>query len=241
MARSNMEIEIEGWLQNHNISGAWELASPLVDQEYNIELLSEYYSTFSPVVFISVIEWAVRLFSTFCLINEINQSSKRISEIVGAMKGYSYLGQAPEQFINIHEGIDNTLIILGNKLKNGINVIREYAEDIPLINAYGGELNQVWTNIINNAYDAMNGKGQIKIRTMKDGSNIKVEIEDNGPGIPEKIQSRIFDPFFTTKEPGKGTGLGLSTSYSTVCERHKGKISVASHPGKTSFTVTLPI
>lgn len=241
MARSNMEIEIEEWLQNHNISNAWELAPPLVDQEYDTELLTEYYSTFSPVVFIPVIEWAVRLFSTSCLINEINQSSKRISEIVGAMKGYSYLGQAPEQFINIHEGIDNTLIILGNKLKDGINVVREYAEDIPLINAYGSELNQVWTNIISNAYDAMKGKGQIKIRTMKDGSNVKVEIEDNGPGIPEEIQSRIFDPFFTTKEPGKGTGLGLSTSYSTVCERHKGKISVTSLPGKTSFTVTLPI
>jgi signal transduction histidine kinase len=177
----------------------------------------------------------------YVLLNEIKQGSARISEIVGALKSYSYLGQAPIQLINVHEGIDNTLVILRNKLKTGVTVVREYDSNLPPISAYGSELNQVWTNILDNAWDAMSGNGMITIRTKRDGANIAVEIEDNGPGIPREIQTRIFDPFFTTKEPGKGTGLGLSTSYSIVVEKHNGTITVTSEPGKTCFRVTLPV
>jgi len=161
--------------------------------------------------------------------------------IVSALRSYSYLGQAPFQLINVQEGIDNTLVILHHKLKSGITVTRDYGNDIPLISAYGSELNQVWTNILDNALDVLNGKGEIIIRSIKEDSNVIIEILDNGPGIPNEIQSRIFDPFFTTKEPGKGTGLGLSTSYNIIVEKHKGKISVNSQPGKTCFSVVLPI
>ena len=241
MTRSDSETKIEDWLVDHKIDNGWELAPTLVDQGYDTETLVEYYNLFQENVFIEVLRWIESIYSAYNLMNEITQSSARISEIVGAMRSYSYLGKAPVQFINIHEGIDNTLIILRNKLKNGITVSREYAENLPLINAYGSELNQVWTNILANASEAISGKGQITIRTTKDRSNVIVEIEDNGPGIPPEIQSRIFDPFFTTKEPGKGTGLGLSTSYSIVCERHNGNISVISKPGKTCFTITLPL
>ena len=136
---------------------------------------------------------------------------------------------------------DNTLVILRNKLKQGIEISREYGGDVPRISAFGSELNQVWTNLIDNAADAMDGRGHIEIRTRRDGDWILVEIEDDGPGIPRHIQHQVFDPFFTTKEPGKGTGLGLSTTYSIITEKHHGTIVVRSAPGKTCFRVRLPI
>ncbi len=241
ITRSEKEIEIENWLNTQNIDNAWDLAPLLTEQEYDIETLNRYYDLFGADIFSTVLNWSVCVYNSYNLLGEITQSSSRISEIINAVKHYSYMDKAPVQLINIHEGIDDTLIILGSKLKSGINIIRKYSKDIPPISAYGGELNQVWTNIISNASDAMNGKGQIIIRTKMDKSQIIVEFEDNGPGIPREIQSRIFDPFFTTKQPGKGTGMGLSTSYSIVCNRHKGKISVISHPGKTCFAVNLPL
>ena len=160
---------------------------------------------------------------------------------MGALKSYSYLGQAPAQTVDLREGLDNTLVILRSKLKAGISVHREYGADVPKVLAYGSELNQVWTNLLDNAADAMGGKGEINIRTRRENGWAVVEIEDNGPGIPADIAPRIFDPFFTTKAPGKGTGLGLSTSFSIVTHKHRGEIRVASRPGSTRFTVKLPI
>jgi len=180
-------------------------------------------------------------FPVYRLLHEIGNGSARISEIVGALKGYSYLGQAPVQAVNLHEGIDNTLVILRNKLNKGVTVHCDYCSNLPLIQAYGGELNQVWTNLLDNAVDAMDGKGEITIRSRTGDGQVFVEIEDNGPGIPAEIQSRVFDPFFTTKGPGKGTGLGLSTAYSIITEKHHGSIFLESHPGSTRFTVQLPI
>jgi signal transduction histidine kinase len=187
-----------------------------------------------------VLAWASSAFRVYLLTHEIGQGSARISEIVGALKSYSYLGQAPVQAVDLHEGIDNTLVILRNKLKHGIEVRREYGA-VPPVAAYGSELNQVWTNLLDNAADAMDGKGTITIRTHQDGAWAVVEIVDDGPGIAASIQHKVFDPFFTTKEPGEGTGLGLSTTYSIVTERHHGTISVTSVPGETRFTVRLPI
>jgi len=151
-----------------------------------------------------------------------------------------YLDQAPIQTIDIHEGLNNTLVMLRHKLKEGIDVKREYAESLPNIQAYGSELNQVWTNIIDNSIDAMNGQGEIIIKTHQDGEWVIVELEDNGPGIPEDFQEEIFSPFFTTKAVGKGTGLGLNISYKII-EKHSGEIKVFSKPGKTRFQVSLPI
>jgi signal transduction histidine kinase len=141
----------------------------------------------------------------------------------------------------VREGLDNTLIILHNKLKRGVTVEREYADDLPLIQAYASELNQVWTNIIDNAIDAMDGEGTLIVRTRREDPWIVIEIEDNGPGIPEESQSKIFDPFFTTKGPGVGTGLGLNISRNLIVQKHHGQISVVSEPGRTCFSVRLPI
>jgi signal transduction histidine kinase len=143
--------------------------------------------------------------------------------------------------VNVHEGLDNTLVMLRSKLKEGISVRREYQEDLPRIQAYGSELNQVWTNIIDNAVGAMNGQGEIVLRTRQEDEWVVVEIEDNGPGIPDEVQSRIFDPFFTTKPPGEGTGLGLNISHNIIVQKHGGKIGVRSVPGNTCFEIRLPI
>jgi signal transduction histidine kinase len=153
----------------------------------------------------------------------------------------SYLDQAPVQTVNIEEGLDNTLLILRNKLKTGISVRKEFSNDLPEINAYGSELNQVWTNIIDNAIDALDGSGEIIIRTGIDQDDVIVEIEDNGSGIPSEVLPKIFDPFFTTKLPGKGSGLGLDISYNIIVYKHKGDIKVDSKPGKTCFQIRLPV
>jgi signal transduction histidine kinase len=151
------------------------------------------------------------------------------------------MDRASLQEVDIHEGIDNTLIIFGHKLKKGITVKREYEQSLPRITAYGSELNQVWTNLIDNAIDAMDGKGQLTIRTIKDNTCILIEFTDTGVGIPKAIQSRIFEPFFTTKDVGAGTGLGLDIAYRIITKRHKGDIHVESQPGQTCFRIYLPI
>ncbi len=241
ITHSDNEYLLEQWLEENGVKEPWNIAPILNDQGIDVETLRKICSEFKHEAIADAVEWLAYSLLIHPLISEIIESTSRISEIVIALKNYSFLGQAPIQQVNIHEGINNTLIILKNKLKSGINVIKDYSEDVPLITAYGSELNQVWTNIIDNAIDAMNGKGEITIRTRKNKNSVSVEIEDNGPGIPVEVQSRIFDPFFTTKEPGKGTGLGLSTSYGIITEKHKGKLKVQSQNGTTRFTVVLPI
>ena len=189
----------------------------------------------------TVIAWLGATYTVYSLLTEIEQGVGRIGEIVKALKTYSYSDQTSAQSVDLHEGIDNTLVILHNKLKSAISVRREYDPDLPQIQAYGGELSQVWTNIIANAADALEGKGEIAIRTCREGEWVIVEIEDNGPGIPQEIQPKIFDPFFTTKAPGVGSGLGLNISYNIIVQRHRGNIKVFSQPGKTRFEIMLPI
>jgi signal transduction histidine kinase len=241
MARSDREAVVEEWLDHRGVTDAWKLAPPLVGLGIDPPALTRLSTVFQDETLDAALAWVASLFPVYSLLNEIGHGSLRISEIVGALKSYSYLGQAPAQAVNLHEGIDNTLIILRNKLKAGVSVRREYGADVPAVQGYGSELNQVWTNLLDNAADALGGKGQIIIRTRREGAWVEVEIEDNGPGIPEENLPRIFDPFFTTKAPGKGTGLGLSTSYGIVTEKHKGEIQVESRPGCTRFTVKLPI
>jgi signal transduction histidine kinase len=177
---------------------------------------------------------------TYTLLDEIGMGTERLSEIVKSVKAYSYLDQGPVQQVDIHQGLENTLVILRHKLKNGITIKREYAPDLPLIEAHGSELNQVWTNILDNAADAMHGQGEIILRTRAEDKKVIVEIQDNGPGIPPEIKKRVFEPFFTTKPPGLGTGLGLHIAY-TVVNNHAGRIDLTSEPGKTCFQVTLPM
>jgi signal transduction histidine kinase len=234
------ENEIEDWLVENKIEDSYVYASGLVSMGFEREELEKMVAGHNPEIFFIALIWSTHVYQINSLLREVNEASLRISEIVKAMKGYAYLDQAPIQEINVHEGIDNTLIILRSKLKEGVTVHREY-DELPLISAYGSELNQAWTNILDNAIDAMSDKGEITIRTRSSGQSIEVEIEDNGKGIPAEIQSKIFDPFFTTKPPGKGTGLGLATVYGIITEKHHGKISVSSVPGKTLFKIELPV
>ncbi|MDP9325003.1 MAG: ATP-binding protein, partial [Candidatus Dormibacteraeota bacterium] len=241
VTRADKEGAVEEWLDDRGIDDAWELAPALVAQGLEPEGLSRLEAAVGGEALPVAIASAARAFPVYSLLREIGEGSSRISELVGALKSYSYLGQAPVQDVDIHEGLDNTLVILRHKLKQGIDVVRDYCIDMPRVPAYGSELNQVWTNLLDNAADAMAGEGRIRIRTRVDGPWAVVDIDDEGPGIPEEIQSRIFDPFFTTKAPGKGTGLGLSTTYSIITEKHHGRIELESRPGLTRFTVHLPL
>ena len=174
------------------------------------------------------------------LIGEIENSTKRISDLVRAVKEYSHMDRAAMQETDVHQGLESTLTILGHQLKRGINVVREYDKSLPLICAYGGELNQIWTNLMDNAIEAMHGEGELRVRTARDLDRVLVEIRDNGPGIPQDVLPHIFEPFFTTKGVGEGTGLGLD-SVCRIVRNHQGEIRVTSQPGDTRFQVYLPI
>ncbi|MGH2581600.1 MAG: ATP-binding protein [Anaerolineales bacterium] len=241
LARSDLAEEIEQWLHNHQSQRVSGSISNLVDLDFSVSRLNELAGEFHGEQLVALLNWLGANYAVQNLLAEIDHSAKRVSEIVKALKSYIYLDQAPIQSVDLKAGIEDTLLILGSKLRPGVSVIREYADALPNIQAYGSELNQVWTNIIDNAVDAMGGKGEIRIRTKRDGDWAVVEIEDNGPGIPVEIQNRIFDVFFTTKPIGKGTGLGLSISYNVVVHKHSGDIRLYSKPGQTRFEVWLPI
>jgi signal transduction histidine kinase len=243
LTRSDLEGEIEMWLEEHAIDNSWLIAPNLVNLKFNEDELTALADEFPEERLMCIIEWLDATFTVYSLLNELSQGSGRISGIVKALKSYAYLDQAPVQLVDVHQGLDDTLTILQNKLKKGFNVKRDYAPVLPEIMGYGSELNQVWTNIIDNAIDALDSQedSQIIIRTCQESEWVVVEIEDNGPGIPKEIQSKIFDAFFSTKGVGKGTGLGLNISYSIVVQKHRGDLRVKSEPGKTIFEVWLPI
>ena len=178
--------------------------------------------------------------STAALLSEVKDSTGRVSALVAAVKSYSQLDRASLQLIDVTEGIDSTLVMLGHKLRGGITVVRDYGTDVPRIEANPAELNQVWTNIIDNAIDAMDGNGTLRVSTRADPEDVIVEIGDTGPGMPPDVQARAFEPFYTTKDVGKGTGLGLDISRRIVVERHHGEITIDSRPGETVLRVRLP-
>lgn len=245
VARGDREEQVESWLDGHAVPDAGGFAPTLVTLGYDIAQL-DHLAAQAGVGLPTAVRWLVSRYVVSDRLVEVSQGASRISEIVKALKGYAYLDQAPVQEVDVHEGIDSTLIILRHKLKAGIKVTRAYAPDLPRISAWGSELNQVWTNILDNASDALadrikDGSAEITIRTRREGDFVVVEIGDNGPGIPTEIQDRIFEAFFTTKPPGKGTGLGLDISYRIVVHRHRGDLRVTSRPGQTTFVVKLPI
>ncbi|WP_460206652.1 ATP-binding protein [Scytonema sp. NUACC21] len=241
LTQSDKEDEITDWLEDHDISKAWKLAPTLVNAKFNVEKLDFLADNIPAECFGSVLNWLEGTLATYGLIGEIEQSTTRISELVKAIKGYSYMDRAPLQEIDIHEGIETTLLILHHRLKQGVIVNKEYDCTLPKISVYAAELNQVWSNLIDNAIDAMNGKGDLTIRTYRDNDCLIVEIIDTGMGIPLEIQPRIFEPFFTTKGVGKGTGLGLEIAYRIIVNRHQGNIYFKSQPGNTCFQVRLPL
>jgi signal transduction histidine kinase len=241
ITRSDREAELEQWLEDNGVEDAWELAPALVTMGYSVDELIRMGTNFTAKQVPAVLTWLVSGFTIFNILDEISEGARRISEIVKALKTYTYLDQAPVQNVDLHTGMENTLVMLRSRLKQGIIIHRHYAHDLPAIEAYGSELNQVWTNIIDNAIAAMKGQGEITLHTRREGNWVVVEITDTGPGIPKEIQSHIFDPFFTTKPPGEGTGLGLNISHNIIVQKHKGEISVTSKPGTTCFQVKLPL
>jgi signal transduction histidine kinase len=263
MTEGEQEDKIIDWLESHGVNDGWKLASDLANAGITIDKLDDIASNVtsyqslatSTIADNNIVEqknplledtlsWLNATTRVDRLLYEIKSSATRISELVSAVKSYSYMDQAPLQDVDIYSGIESTLIMLHHKLKEAdITIIREYDSNLPHVNAIGNELNQVWTNLIDNAIDGIGKHGTITIRTKnEDNSQILVEVIDNGSqGIPGDIQSRIFEPFFTTKEPGKGTGLGLSISHRIVTQTHKGDIGFYSRPGETSFQIRLPI
>lgn len=241
LAQSDRENALTDWLEEQGINNGWQLAPTLVSagvDEARLEAIAEQMPTDTLG---EALTWLEASLTVAGLVNEVEQSTARISELVKAVKAYSYMDQASSQEIDVHQGLENTLTILKSKLKHGVTVKREYDQSVPHICAYGSELNQVWTNLIDNAIDAMQGQGELKIRTAHEQDNVLVEIADNGPGIPLAIQSRIFEPFFTTKGVGEGTGLGLDITRRIVVQRHHGDIRFNSTEGDTRFQVRLPI
>lgn len=247
LERSDLEENLEAWMEAHAIDQPWEVAPVLAEAGLDRARLSNLMETFSAAQWNPVITWLSCHIQIYTLAYEIAMGAGRITEIVHALKSYTYMDQAPVQQVDIHAGLDNTLVILRSKLlQANIRVVREYDPNLPQVEAHGSELNQVWTNLIDNAIDAirMNGQsetGQITLRTRCDGAWVVVEVEDNGQGIPEAVRSTLFDPFTTSKPVGKGTGLGLNISHNIIVQKHKGKIQFQSQPGQTCFEVWLPL
>ena len=241
LTRSDRESDLEAWLDNQGFDNAWEVAPTLGSLGYEVSELEPMAGQFTPDQLPAVVDWLKDTYEVYSLLDEISQGAGRISELVQALKGYSYLDQAPIQAVDIHEGLDSTLVILRSKLTPEITVHRDYCENLPHIQAFGSQLNQVWTNLIDNAIDAVDGQGQVTLRTRYDDEWVIVEVEDDGSGIADDALPHLFDPFYTTKPPGSGTGLGLNISHNIIVQKHGGRIDVDSRPGRTRFTVRIPI
>ncbi len=236
---SQLEDQVEKILHQYGIKDGWQYASTLVESGVQPEPLSLMLGGVRGEAAEPALKRAAALVEIHDLLTELENSTSRISDLVRAIKDYSYMDQAPVQDVDLTKGLENTLTIIAHKLKKGVIIKRDYHPTPLLVNSYGSELNQVWTNIIDNAIDAMHGKGELRIKTFLEGDCAVVEIGDSGPGIPPEIQSRIFEPFFTTKGVGEGTGLGLDTTLRIV-HKHRGSINVISSPGDTRFQIRLP-
>ena len=239
---SDREEELASALRRHGVADPWELAPTLVDTGLDEAWVERVAAAAGDERLGAALAWLASGLAAAALVGELDEATGRIAELVQAVKEYSYMDRAPEQDVDVHDGIERTLTILGHKLKHAqVSVERDYDEAAPRITAYASELNQVWTNLLDNAIDAVGGSGTITVRTRAREDAIVVEVVDDGPGIPEEIQSRVFEPFFTTKDVGEGTGLGLEIAYRIVVDHHRGEIRLESRPGETRFLVRLPV
>ena len=245
LTQSEMEDDLSDWLEEHNIEEPWDVAATLVTAGLTRDILTDFVPLLVPEHVGNFLNWLARDVEMRALSNALAISTERISSLVTAMKSYSYMDQATDKSLtDVHKGIEDTLIVMGHKFRSKKVTVQKNFGDVPKFNAYGNELNQVWTNLLDNAVDAVPEKnGVIAIDTRYDAGEkcVHVDVTDNGHGIPEEKQSRIFEPFFTTKEAGKGTGLGLDITYRIVTGRHGGTLLVESEPGSTRFKVRLPI
>ncbi|MGA7293842.1 MAG: ATP-binding protein [Terriglobales bacterium] len=237
---SDLEDQIDSLLRSHGLDDLWQLASDLAHRNVKPEALESLFAALGPDTARTALVRIAASVEIANLLNEIESSTSRISDLVGAIKEYTYMDQAPVQNVDIVKSLETTLTILHHKLKRGVVVQRDYQRIPFLVNSFGSELNQVWTNIIDNAIDAMGGKGELRVRTYREDGCVVVEIGDNGPGISPEVKAHIFEPFFTTKGVGEGTGLGLDT-VQRIVKKHRGTVQVTSQPGDTRFQVWLPL
>ena len=239
---ADLESDLASWLERRGVADPWALASALSAGGIDEAWCEQAYGVLGDRALAPGLEWVSATISARTLLGELKDSTRRISELVAAVRSYSQLDRASRQRTDVCEGLESTLTMLGHKLRQGVTVVREY-DDVPAIDAYAGELNQVWTNLVDNAVDAMEGSGTLTVRAHGDGEQVVVEIADTGSGMPPEVVARAFEPFFTTKDVGKGTGLGLDIARRIVVERHGGTITVEAGPDRpgTTIVVTLPV
>ncbi|UQX88282.1 ATP-binding protein [Jatrophihabitans telluris] len=240
MEAADREDEIADWLEGRGISGGWDIAPTFVSSGLDVEWLEGVAEHVNPAIFEGAMRWLNYTLETELLMNEIEDSTTRISSLVGAAKQYSQMDRAPFRVVDVHELLKSTLVMLNSKIGDKITVVKDFDRSLPPIPAYAAELNQVWTNLIDNAVAAMPDGGTLTVSTHRDGDSLVVTIGDTGTGIPTDIKNRIFEPFFTTKPIGQGTGLGLDISWRIVVKKHHGDLRVSSEPGDTRFEVRLP-
>jgi signal transduction histidine kinase len=241
LALADHEEVLASWLRGRGVAREWAIASPLAAAGVDVAWCERAADVLEGPALEPALEWVASTYAVTTLLAEVKESTRRVSDLVAAVKSYSQMDRASVRLIDVTEGIESTLLMLGHKLREGVTVVRDYGPDVPRVEAYAGELNQVWTNLIDNAVDAMDGEGTLRISTRADEDAVVVGIGDSGPGMPPDVAARAFDPFFTTKGVGKGTGLGLDIARRIVRERHRGTIDIDSRPGATVIRVRLPL
>jgi signal transduction histidine kinase len=241
LAAADHEDAVSSWLADHGVDRPWEIAAPLAAAGADLAWCERAADVLAGAELAAGLEWVASTRTVATLLSEVGESTRRIAALVAAVRSYSQLDRASIQVVDVTDGLDSTLTMLAHKLHGGVDVVRRYGGDVPRIEAYAGELNQVWTNVIDNAVDAMGDAGTLTVTTRADGDHVVVEIGDTGPGMPPSVAARAFEPFFTTKDVGRGTGLGLDIARRIVEERHGGAIGIDSRPGRTVLRVRLPV
>jgi signal transduction histidine kinase len=239
LARADREQELVMWLNRNRVARAWIIAPQLAAAGVDLAWCARAATILEGSALESGLEWVASTFSVATLLSEAKESTRRISELVAAVRSYTQMDRASMQRVDVTDGLNSTLVMLGHRLR-GVTVVRDFGTDVPLIEAYAGELNQVWTNLIDNAVDAMGESGTLRVATRVEDGEVVIEIADTGPGMPPDVAARAFEPFYTTKDVGKGTGLGLDIARRIIVERHRGQIMIDSRPGETVLRVKLP-
>jgi signal transduction histidine kinase len=241
LSLADLEDELLGWLEARGVERAWEIAPALAAAGVGTDWCLRALDAVGETALGAAMGWVASTLTVSALLAQVKESTRRISELVTAVKSYSQMDRGAMQRIDITEGLESTLVMLGHRLREGgVTVVRDYCSEVPLVDAYPGELNQVWTNLIDNAIDAMGGRGTLRVTTQVASDRVVVEVADTGPGMPPEVAQRAFEAFFTTKDVGRGTGLGLDIARRVVVQRHGGAIDIDSAPGRTVMRVTLP-
>jgi signal transduction histidine kinase len=238
---ADREDELSDWLVAHGVANEWAIAPTLAAAGVDLAWCDRAADLLEGPALEHGLEWVASTFAATTLLAEVKESTRRVSDLVAAVRSYSQMDRASRQPTDVTEGLESTLVMLGGRLREGVTVVREYADDLPRIEAYPGELNQVWTNLVENAVDAMEGAGTLRVSVRADAGGLVVEVGDTGPGMPPEVVARAFEAFFTTKDVGRGTGLGLDIARRIVEERHGGVLSIDTGPAGTTMRVTLPL